>query len=138
MTGKIGTFQQSVDQDKFGDNFDRIFGKKKVKASKSSYVQDPETGKLVPRDEYIRPDTVNAPMVHGDFKAVKSPITGEEITCRGKLRKHQKQHDIVDSRDYSPEYMKKKENARRTSVQKEMDQSLRNDIGNTIDQLRGR
>lgn len=72
------------------------------------YVQDPETGKLVPASEY-RTNEVQAAYVIGDLESFKSPIDGTLITDRAQLRHHHKKHGTTDSRDYSQEYYNKAE-----------------------------
>ena len=72
-----------------------------------SYVQDPETGKLVPREEWVdRRERTH--FVHGDIDSFTSPIDGRVISDRGHLRAHNKEHGVTDSRDYSPEFIAKR------------------------------
>ena len=82
----------------------------------TSWIQHPITGKLIPRDEYVRPKTSNAPYVQGDFETFVSPVDGSTIDDRGKLRRHMKKHGITQSSDYSPEYMAKKTRAREDAI----------------------
>ena len=93
----------------FEDKFAAIFGDKPI--SRGSYVQDPETGKLVPRGTYQREDT-NAPAVHGDIEDFVSPITREVITDRAQLRRHNEQHGVTNKADYSDAFMAKRVKAR--------------------------
>ncbi len=72
-----------------------------------TYILDPDTRKLVLKSDYVRPGP-NAPAVHGDIAAFKSPVTGEIIDDRGQLRRHNKQHGVTDLRDYGPEYFERK------------------------------
>ena len=72
-----------------------------------SWVQDPETGKLIPRSEVVQ-KSYNAPSVMGDIVDFVSPVTKELITDRGQLRRHNKKHGITNSADYSPEFMLKR------------------------------
>ena len=46
--------------------------------------------------------------VLGSPEAFKSPVTGEEISDRGRLRRHNKEHGITDIRDYGPGYFQRK------------------------------
>jgi hypothetical protein len=87
----------------FEDKFAAIFGDKPIQ--RGSYVQDPETGKLVPRGTFQRQDT-NAPAVHGDIQDFVSPITREVITDRAQLRRHNEQHGVTNTADYSETFMK--------------------------------
>lgn len=78
---------------------------------RSYYIFDRSTGEMVPKDMYVRPEPT-APVVHGNLEEFISPITRELIHDRRQLRNHNKQHGVTDSRDYSPEFMKKAEHAR--------------------------
>jgi hypothetical protein len=97
----------------FEENFDAIFGQKKVE--RGSFVQDPHTGKLVPKSDYQRVDP-DAPYVQGDIEAFKSPIDGTIIDDRAKLRRHNAQHGVTNSADYSPEYLHKRRLAREAEM----------------------
>ena len=88
-----------------GVGFAKNYKGGKVKGG--SWVQDPITGKLVPKEQYVRPQT-NAPVVHGDVIDFVSPITKELITDRGQLRRHNKKHGVTNSADYSREYIDKR------------------------------
>jgi hypothetical protein len=72
-----------------------------------SWIQDPVTNKLVPKEEYYRRES-RAHFVQGDIEAFVSPITQETITDRGQLRRHMAEHGVTDSRDYSPEFLHKR------------------------------
>lgn len=83
--------------------------------SRKVYVWDPVTGEIVPKHEYVRPEVLS-PVVHGNLEEFISPITKELIHDRRQLRNHNKQHGVTDSRDYSPEFMKKAEHARHDTM----------------------
>lgn len=74
--------------------------------TRKTYIQHPITHKLIPKEDYVPP--YRGTMVMGDIEAFVSPITKEVITSRSRLRDHNKEHGVTDSRDYSPEYMAKK------------------------------
>jgi hypothetical protein len=61
-----------------------------------TYIQDPDTLRLIPKDEYYDRTELNAPMIMGDIKPYKSMVTGEEITSRSKHREHLRQHGMVE------------------------------------------
>lgn len=82
----------------------------------TSWIQHPETGKLIPRDEYVRPTSERYFFAQGDFESFVSPVDGSVIDDRGKLRKHMKEHGITQSSDYSPEYYAKKKKAREDAL----------------------
>lgn len=63
---------------------------------RKSYVQDPVTLELVPKDEYVRREDINAPMVMGDIQPYKSMIDGSMITSRSVHREHLKQHRCIE------------------------------------------
>lgn len=48
-------------------------------------------------------------MIIGDIEPFVSPITGEVIRGRNHLRQHMKEHGVTHFRDYSPEWIAKKQ-----------------------------
>ena len=80
-----------------------------------SWVQDRVTGKLIPKEEYRKPE-VNAPTVIGDVEDFVSPITREVISDRGQLRRHNKKHGVTDYRDYSEDFKLKASAARNNEL----------------------
>ena len=105
----IKNTQQRVTR-KFDDEMDRIFGG--GKKPKGSYIQDPETGKLVPRSEYVRKETNMAPSVMGDIQDFVSPIDQSLITDRGQLRRHNERHGVTNAADYSPQFIENKKKSK--------------------------
>lgn len=73
---------------------------------------------LIPIDEWELHPHVNsgdhhqAAFVQGDIETFKSPIDGSIISDRAHLREHNRKHGVTDMRDYSPEYIKKRADAR--------------------------
>jgi len=51
-------------------------------------------------------------MIQDDIEPFISPITREVITSRSKLRQHNKEHGVTDSRDYGHEFMLKRSHER--------------------------
>lgn len=64
--------------------------------ARTTYIQDPVTHKLIPKDEYYHRDDVNAPMVIGDIQPYKSMVDGSMITSRSQHRSHLKQHGMIE------------------------------------------
>ena len=127
----ISSEDQKVDKKKFDANFDSIFGTKRVK--RGSYVQDPETGKLVPRETYgsnARPD---APMINKPFEGFISPIDKKPVESRRQLSEHNKRHGVTDSRDYSANYLDRTTQQREAKSTRELKQSRISDIKRSID-----
>lgn len=62
---------------------------------KKTYVQDPVTFELIPKDEYQRPE-VNAPMVMPDIGEYTSMVDGTRITSRSQHRAHLRQHGVIE------------------------------------------
>lgn len=73
--------------------------------SRKTWVQDPETGKLVPKHEYNRRLSRDTAAIQGDIEPFVSPITGATITSRSVLRDHNRTHGVTDSRDYSHSFI---------------------------------
>lgn len=90
-----GSAPRPTNKEAFDKGFDAIFGVKKP--TRGSFVFDPETNKLVPKDEYYGSSAqVNAPMVQPDIAGYKSMVTGEWIGSRSSHRQHLKQHRLVE------------------------------------------
>lgn len=90
-----GSDRRPTDEKAFASNYDAIFGDKKP--TRGSFVFDPETNKLVPKDEYYGSSSqVNAPMVQADIAGYKSMVTGEWIGSRSTHRQHLKEHRLVE------------------------------------------
>lgn len=64
-----------------------------------SWIQCPNTGKLIPREEYVRPKGPSH-AVHGDIQAFVSPIDGEVISDRKQYREHCKKHNVVNTAEF--------------------------------------
>jgi len=75
--------------------------------TRTTYIQDRATGKLVLKSDHVR-DIPDAPIIHGDIEAFKSPVTGEVISDRGQLRRHNKQHGVTNARDYGENYFERR------------------------------
>ena len=75
------------------------------------WIQDSETGKLIPAEEYHAQDN-DAPLIQGDIEPFVSPVDGSVISSRSQLRRHNAQHGVTDSRDYSPEFLAKRSKER--------------------------
>lgn len=73
--------------------------------TRKTWVQDPQTGKLVPKHAYQRREGNKTAVVQGDIEPFISPITGETITSRSVLRDHNRTHGVTDSRDYSDSFL---------------------------------
>lgn len=65
--------------------------------ARQSWVQDPETGEFVPKEDYSLRQHARSTgfVVHGDIESYKSPIDGSIITSRTALREHMKRHNVV-------------------------------------------
>tara|TARA_R110000772_G_scaffold33324_8_gene81215 strand:+ start:3156 stop:3518 length:363 start_codon:yes stop_codon:yes gene_type:complete len=54
----------------------------------------------------------SSPTTVNQFEEFKSPLDGSVIGDRRQLREHNNKHGVTDSRDYSADYMKKRETQR--------------------------
>ena len=82
---------------------------------KKSWVQDPATGKLIPKEEWIhrsQPSTY----VHGDISPFVSPIDGSTIYTRRQLAAHNRRHGVTDVRDYGPDWFPRKAKERNAAI----------------------
>lgn len=80
----------------FEENFERIFGSKPIE--RGSWVQDPETGQLIAKEERVNAPA--APAIHGPIEPFTSPIDGTLIDDRAKLRVHNAKHGVTNIQDY--------------------------------------
>ena len=81
----------------FEANFDRIFGNKAER--KRKYGHQKESKRLNTR--------AKSAFVPKELEQVVSPIDGSVMTCRGKLREHNKKHGVTDIRDYGNSYFER-------------------------------
>ena len=84
--------------------------------ARKTWVQDPETGKLIPKEEYRRGSDYQH-YIQGDIDPFVSPVDGSVISDRSHLRRHNARHGVTDKRDYSEDFMQKR-NARRVAEAK--------------------
>ena len=68
-------------------------------------VYDEELGKhvLVPKEEHRLAPT--SAYVQGDVENFVSPITKEVVSDRGQLRRHNAEHGVTNSADYSDKFL---------------------------------
>ena len=134
MTERISTEQQVVDKGKFDSQFTSIFGEfKRIKTG--GYIQDPETGKLLPRSEYVRPKENKSAMVMNPLQDFKSPIDGQIISSRPQLEAHNRKHGVTNSADYAGGYIEKKAAARNAAGEKYLKETRRTDINAAFNQF---
>ena len=92
--GGKGSNRRPGDNQAFDDGYGKIFGQKK--AVRGSFVWDPVSHSMIPKDEYYEISHAAAPMVMGDIQPYQSMATGEMITSRSRHREHLKQHGLVE------------------------------------------
>ena len=61
-----------------------------------SWIQDPKTGKLIPKEEYVREGPKSA-YVQGDIEGFVSPVDGTVISDRRALREHNARNNVVNA-----------------------------------------
>lgn len=115
----------------FDENFERIFGMKKPQRGR--FIQHPETGELIPADEYVRPSSVNAPSIMKPLDEFTSPVDGQRISSRKQLAEHNRRHGVTDMRDYSQGYIESRAKQRIEQSKRELKQSRVRDIKHAID-----
>lgn len=91
--GGKGDKQRPTNYESFAESYDRIFS---GKTTRGSFVQDPKTGKLVPKEEFFASYEPAGPFVMGDIQPYQSMQTGEMITSRSHHRAHLKQHGLIE------------------------------------------
>ena len=100
------------------------------------WIQHPETGKLVPAEEYIRPRSAGH-FIQGDIESFVSPIDGSVISDRKQYDEHCRKHNVVNAAEFSPEHYARKAKERervytgeRTKEQIHQDRCRINEIFN--------
>ncbi len=81
-----------------------------------SWIQDPKTLKLIPKEEYYRDQERGALQIMGDLQPFVSPVTGETIYTRSQLREHNRQHGVTNLADYGPDWFDKKAKERQQQI----------------------
>lgn len=71
------------------------------------YIQDPQTGELVPAEQYQR-ERPDGPMICDDITPYRSMVTGELITSRSKHREHLRRHEMQEVGDNMPRFLRDK------------------------------
>lgn len=94
----------------YEENHEKLFGAKKIE--RGSFVYDKESRKLVPKAEFYankhaEEDAKRGPTIQSDIEPFVSPITQKLITSRSQLRKHNAEHGVTDTRDYSSAHFEK-------------------------------
>lgn len=80
-----------------------------------SWVQDPETGKFIPKEEW-RDKSSGKLYIQPVMEPFKSPIDGRIIRDRAQLAQHNREHGVTDSRDYSQDHFYKKAKERKAAL----------------------
>jgi hypothetical protein len=93
------------------------------------WILHPRTGKLVPADEYVRPEHDRGPIVVNDIADYKSIITGERISGRRQHRDHLRAHGCFEVGN---------ENIRKHGNKDKPLPPMINDIKKTLEILRSR
>lgn len=61
-----------------------------------TWVQDPITGELIPKEEYHGPSVNKTAYVMPDIQGYQSQATGEWISSRSQHREHLKIHRLIE------------------------------------------
>ena len=96
------------------------------------WIQHPETGKLIPAEEYVRPRAKSA-YVMEDVKPFVSTVDGTVISSRPHLEAHNRRHGVTNSADYSKEYLKSRADQRVKQQAREGKQERVNLIRNALE-----
>lgn len=92
-----------------------------------TWVQDPETGKLIPKAEYQRRERP-APLVIPDVQPFVSPVDGQPIYSRRQLRDHNARHGVTNVRDYGDTFFERKAQERSAELRCESRRAKRDRI----------
>jgi len=84
--------------------------------ARQSYVQCPETNKLIPREEYAAYKYGKSTAAVHTFTERVSPIDGTVIRDARQLAAHNARHGVTDSRDYSQAHFDRKAYERKQTL----------------------
>jgi hypothetical protein len=109
----------------YRENHEKIFGQTKVQRGR--WIQDPETGRLVRSDEYVRKSDPGMMIMVDNWDAYESPTTGNVISNR-----RQRDYDLKASgcRQYEGKQTELQEAARFNA---EKQQKLRSNMQETFE-----
>lgn len=97
-----------------------------------SWIQDPKTGELIPKEEFVRHA---GHTVMGDIEPFVSPIDGTIISSRSKLREHNKRHGVTNIRDYGDSWFQRKAQERTAELESRSDRCRRERIQTICDAI---
>lgn len=72
------------------------------------WIQHPETGELIPADEYRPPEVNQSAYIQPDIADFISPVDRQLIGSRSHLREHNKRHGVTDLREYGDTFFQRK------------------------------
>lgn len=90
-----------------------------------SWIQDPETGKFIPKEQYLREKQSREFYIRDDIEPFISPIDQSVISSRSKLREHNLKHGVTDLRDYGDDWFKRKAKERAEQITGKADRAER-------------
>lgn len=64
--------------------------------TRKTWIQDPVTGELIPKDDYHGPSASKGAYIVPDIQGYKSMATGEWISSRSEHREHLKRHGLIE------------------------------------------
>ena len=89
----------------YEDNYNKIFGDKNP-MRRGRFIQDPETGNMVPANEFQRPEpkrsNLPTPMIQV-FTPGRSPITGEWLETKRQMNEDMKRHGCREYEGFESE-----------------------------------
>lgn len=91
-----------------------------------SFVQDPETLELVPKEDWVSSAQKTAYVVP-DIKGYQSMATGEWISSRSKHREHLRQHRLIEIGNERIEH--KPKGPDRAAIRKSVEEAVRRVLG---------
>ena len=99
------------------------------------WIQDRNTGKLIPAEEYKRPAQTH--MIIEDVKPFKSPIDGTVISSRPHLEAHNRRHGVTNSADYPKEWVAKRAKERLREQERDNQRHRHQTLQQAYEKLRG-
>lgn len=94
---------------------------------KKTWIQDPVTGELIPKEEYHGPSVSKTAYIMPDIQGYKSMATGEWISSRSQHRDHLKRNGLIEIGN--EKQVNKRREPDRAGIRKAAEEAVRRVLG---------
>ena len=104
--------------------------------SRQSFIQHPITHELIPKDQYVRPKSVQAAAVFGDIEPFISSVDKTLVSGRKSMEEHNRRNNVVSAADLTPEVVERMQKERDKPPSRKEVQARREQINEAIEYTR--